>query len=244
MRIAGLLLLVSILLAMPVRGADDPSLAERMAMVGDIKRSAVRTERMTGIGEIDPRVLTAFAIVPRHIFVPPQLVPHAYADTPLPLGFGQNLTQPFVAALMTHLLGINPGDRVFETGTDTGYHAAILMELGARVFSVEIVAPLPAVAKRLVEIQGYGRITLRLGDGYYGWAEHAPYDAMLIKESSASVPAALLRQLKPGGRMVIPLGPPDGPQYLTLVRKDREGNIEQDAILPVGFAPFQGGDRI
>lgn len=219
--------------------------AERRAMVAAIQLHVTRSAEMTGVPRIDERVLAAFAKVPRHVFVPPPLVDYAYEDTPLPLGHGQNLTQPFLAALMTQVLEIKPGESVFETGTDTGYQAAILVELGARVYSMEIVEPLFDVAKRIfAQHQAYRAINLRLGDGYYGWSAHSPYDAMLIKESAAAVPPPLLAQLKPGGRMIIPLGPPSGPQFLTLVRKDANGAVRENKLLPVRFTPFQGGDRI
>ena len=144
---------------------------------------------------------------------------------------------------MTQALELKPGDRVFETGTDTGYQAAILAELGMRVFSVEIVEPLLNIAKRLLPALGYGNVALHLADGYNGWKENAPYDAMLIKESVVEIPGALWQQLKPGGRMVIPLGPADGPQMLTLAIKHPDGSSERIPLFSVRFAPFQGGSR-
>jgi protein-L-isoaspartate(D-aspartate) O-methyltransferase len=237
-----------LLAAWAAAGATDPAVADeaeraRRAMVALIDRVIEASAGETGIARIDPRVAAAMLKVPRHRFVPPPLEPFAYADTPLPLGHGQNLTQPFLAAFMTHVLEIKPGDKVFETGTDTGYHAAVLAEMGAEVYSVEIVEPLLKVARRLLPELGYDKVRLRGADGYNGWAEHAPYDAILVKESSVDIPPPLLRQLKPGGRMMIPLGPPDGQQFLTLVTKNPDGTVRQKRYFAVRFAPFQGGER-
>jgi len=244
MRVAGWVM--AVVLAACAVPAPAQSIAEGLArarMVELIERLTVLTGDETGIKKLDDRVLAAFRKVPRDAFVPPRLNAYAYADTPLPLGHGQNLAQPFIAALMTHLLELEPGDKVYETGTDTGYHAAILAELGAEVHSVEIVEPLLEVARRLLPELGYRTVRLRAADGYSGWTEHAPYDAILVKESALDVPPPLWRQLKPGGRMVIPLGPPDGPQYLTVVRKDADGKMRQRRFFAVRFAPFQGGER-
>ena len=218
--------------------------AARQEMVRQIEYATAIFGQVTGVPVIDRRVLEAYAKVPRHRFVPPALVPYAYNNMPLPLGFEQNLTQPSLLALMTQVLQLKPGDRVFETGTDTGYQAAILAELKAQVYSVEIVEPLLNIAKQLLPALGYGNVALQLGDGYHGWAEHGPYDAMLIKESVDDIPGGLWQQLKPGGRMVIPLGPRDGDQVLTLAIKGKDGRVERIPLLPVRFAPFQGGRRI
>ncbi|MCK6451728.1 MAG: protein-L-isoaspartate(D-aspartate) O-methyltransferase [Alphaproteobacteria bacterium] len=238
-------LIAAALLALPLpAGAQAPGNGEaRSRMVELIERLTELTSDTTGVDKLSERVVAAFRKVPRDAFVPPRLGAYAYADTPLPLGHGQNLAQPFIAALMTHLLDVKPGEKVFETGTDTGYHAAILSEMGVEVHSVEIVEPLLTVARRLLAELGYRGVRLRAADGYSGWPEHAPYDAILVKESSTEVPPPLWRQLKPGGRMVIPLGPPDGPQYLTVVRKEPDGTMRQKRYFPVRFAPFQGGER-
>ncbi len=216
----------------------------RHEMVRVIEYTTAVFGAVTGFPVIDRRVLDAFVKVPRHLFVPPSLVPFAYLNAPLPLGYEQNLTQPSLLALMTQALALKPGDRVFETGTDTGYQAAILAELGVQVFSVEIVEPLLGIAKQLLLALGYGNVALHLADGYNGWKENGPYDAMLIKESADEIPGALWQQLKPGGRMVIPLGRADGPQMLTLAIKRPDGSSERIPLLPVRFAPFQGGSRI
>lgn len=242
MRLAALplfLLLVSTAAAQPL-----DEVAARRAMVQQIERNTAELGSLTGYPLLSPRVLAAFAKVPRHHFVPPQWAELAYRDTPLPLGHGQNLTQPFLLALMTEALALKPGERVFETGTDTGYQAAILAELGVEVFSMEIVEPLLSIARKLLPALGYAQIRLQDGDGYYGWPENGPYDAMVIKESAIDIPGALWQQLKPGGRMVIPLGPPDDGQMLTLVIKQSDGRARRIPLMPVRFAPFQGGSRI
>ena len=235
-------LLLAGALAAPA-AAQQAEAIRRANMVAVIEVLFEATAEQTGMAALDARVAEAFRKVPRDRFLPPVLRELAYADTPLPLGHGQNLAQPYLAALMTQMLAPKPGEKVFETGTDVGYHAAILSELGAEVYSVEIVEPLLGVARKVLPALGYGRVRLKQGDGYLGWAEHAPYDAILVKESSLEIPPALLRQLKAGGRMVIPLGPPEGPQFLTLVEKQADGRLKQKRHLPVRFTPFQGGER-
>jgi protein-L-isoaspartate(D-aspartate) O-methyltransferase len=242
MRLAVLLLLL--LYASPAAAQPLDEAAARRAMVRQIERNTAELGPMTGFATISRPVLEAFGKVPRHHFVPPPLAEFAYRDTPLPLGHGQNLTQPYLLALMTEALALKPGDRVFETGTDTGYQAAILAELGVEVFSMEIVTPLLDIARKLLPALGYRQIRLQEGDGYYGWAENGPYDAMMIKEAATDVPGALWQQLKPGGRMVIPLGPPDDGQVLTLIIKQQDGRSQRIPLMPVRFAPFQGGSRI
>jgi protein-L-isoaspartate(D-aspartate) O-methyltransferase len=240
-----LLVVALVLLAAPTARAQELDFATaRQEMVRQIEHTAAALGPVTGYPAIDRRVLDAFEKVPRHRFVPPPFIPFAYMNIPLPLGYEQNLTQPFLLVLMTQALEVKPGDRVFETGTDTGYQAAILAELGAQVFSMEIVEPLFDIAKQLLLALGYGNVALQLGDGYHGWAENGPYDAMLIKESVVEIPGALWQQLKPGGRMVIPLGPPDGAQMLTLAIKHADGRSERIPLVSVRFAPFQGGSRI
>jgi protein-L-isoaspartate(D-aspartate) O-methyltransferase len=244
MRAAALLAFVLLaLLGSALFAQDDGTAERRRLLVEELEATGRLAGRVTGVAPFDPALLAAIDTVPRHRFVPPQIAEFAYDDRPLPLGHGQNLTQPFLMALMTQALELKPGERVFETGTDTGYQAAILAELGVDVFSVEIVEPLFRVAERLLREHGKGRVRLRLGDGFEGWPAHAPYDAMLIKESAREPPPPLLQQLKPGGRMVIPLGPADGEQHLTLIRKEADGTLRARRLMPVRFAPFQGGER-
>jgi len=228
----------------PLLAQDAPDFeTARARMVRVIQVEALLTSEITGIREIDARVLTAMGKVPRHEFVAEPFAPYAYEDTPLPIDFEQNLTQPFIAALMTHLLKIEPGDTVFETGTDSGYQAAVLSELGAHVYSVEVIEPLARSAAERLKRLDYRNVAVKADDGYYGWAEHGPYDAILIKEAVDHLPLPLVGQLKPGARMVLPLGPAAGAQELTLIEKDEEGKVRRTSVLPVRFAPLQGGDR-
>ena len=217
---------------------------ERQRMIRLIEAETRATEKVTGIDELDPEVLGAMARVPRHVFVPRVLVPYAYEPRPLPVAEDQNVAAPFLVALMTHLAEVKPGDRVFETGTGAGYHAAVLADMKAEVFSVEVIEPLARLAARRLGELGYHRVRIRPGDGYYGWVDEGPYDAIIVKEAVNHVPDPLLRQLKPGGRMVLPLGPPNGTQALTVVQKQDNGAILKRRILPVRFSPLQGGERL
>ena len=190
------------------------------------------------IGEpADPRVLKAMGAVPRHLFVPPGLRGEAYNDYPLSIGEGQTISQPSLVALMTHLLRPKPGDVILEVGTGSGYQAAILSSLVARVYSIEIVEPLAREANGRLEDLGYSNVTVRQGDGYAGWPAYAPFDGIIVTAGAERIPAPLLAQLKPGGRMVIPLGPSDD-QQLVLVAKGSEGRVSQEVLLPVRFVPF------
>lgn len=228
----------------PVFAQEAPDFdAARAQMVRVIQMEAFVTSEITGIHEIDARVLAAMGKIPRHEFVAEPLARYAYEDTPLPIDFEQNLTQPFIAALMTHLLQVEPGDIVFETGTDSGYQAALLAELGAHVYSVEVIEPLAYSAAERLKRLDYRDVAVKAGDGYYGWVEHGPYDAILVKEAVDHLPLPLVGQLKPGARMVVPIGPVEGAQELTLIEKDEQGKVRRKSVLPVRFAPLQGGDR-
>lgn len=226
----------------PVGEIDFPAM--RHALVDQIGKHARLTRDQTGIAAIDPAILEVMRIVPRHEFVPETLRRFAYLDVPLPVGHDQNIAQPFLIALMTHLARIGPGDVVFETGTGAGYHAAVLSKLARQVYSVEVVAPLADVAAARLRSLGYNNVEVRNSDGYYGWRERGPYDAMIIKEAIHHVPAPLLNQLKPGGRMVAPVGPLDGMQWLTVIEKGGDGRITEKRLIPVKFSPLQGGERI
>ena len=215
----------------------------RQTMVRLIEIDALATSDVTGVENIDPRVLKIMARVPRHLFVPQAFQSYAYNMHPLPLGYDQNIAAPFLVALMTHVAELGPDDVVFETGTGAGYHAAVLAELASKVFSVEVVEPLAEQAAERLADMGYGNVAVKAGDGYYGWAEHGPFDAIIVKEAVDHVPAPLLNQLKPGGRMVLPLGSQNGAQHLTVIRKSAEGRLDKTRILPVRFSPLQGGER-
>lgn len=216
---------------------------ERAEMVRHIELEALMISAETGIPELDPRVLDAMRQVPRDAFVPEELRTYAYRPHPLPVGYDQNLAAPLLAALMTHLAAVEDGDIAFETGTDVGYQAALLSELGAEVYSVEVVEPLADQAARTLKDLGYEHIFVQAGDGYFGWPERGPFDVMVIKEAIDHVPPPLLHQLKRGGRMVIPLGPARGPQYLTVVTRDEAGRVSERRVMPVRFSPLQGGER-
>ncbi len=245
MRTSRLVALLSFLWAAPAMAEEAPDFdAARARMVQVIQIQALITSEVTGIREIDTRVLAAMSRVPRHEFVPRPLARYAYEDTALPVDLDQNLAQPFIAALMTHLLQVESGDAVFETGTDTGYQAALLAELGAHVYSIEVIEPLAAAASERLKQLDYDGVAVKTGDGYYGWPEHGPYDGIMVKEAVDHVPAPLLAQLKPGGRMVVPLGPAGGEQALTLIEKGEDGKVHRASVLPVRFSPLQGGDRI
>jgi protein-L-isoaspartate(D-aspartate) O-methyltransferase len=223
--------------------AEANDLAARHEMVRIIELQVAMLSAETGIEQLDPRVLEAMRAVPRHAFVPEPLRAYAYGDHPLPVSPEQNIAAPLLVALMTHLAGVKSGDVVFETGTDVGYQAALLADLGAEVYSIEVVESLADQAGRLLKDLHYDNVHVQAGDGYFGWTAHAPYDAMIIKEAIDHVPPPLLGQLKRGGRMVMPLGPAGGPQYLTLIVKGADGKVREQRIMPVRFSPLQGGER-
>jgi protein-L-isoaspartate(D-aspartate) O-methyltransferase len=206
-------------------------------MVAVIDAYARLNSERLGRDRIDPRVLDAMRRVPRHEFVPRAVVPLAYADTPLPIGYGKTISQPFIVALMTDLLELDPRHRVLEVGTGLGYQAAVLAELANRVWSVEIVAELAAEGERRLAASGYEGVTCRLGDGAQGWPEEAPFDRIIVTAAPELIPTALLRQLRPGGRMIIPAGL-EGHQQLLLVEKDEAGRTHTREVLAVSFTPL------
>ena len=191
-----------------------------------------------GKESLDSRVREAMLRVPRHLFVPAQLAGIAYHDGPLPIGFDKTISQPFIAALMLDLLGVRPGDRVLEVGTGLGYQAALLAELGARVWSVEIVEEFASEAGMRLLALGYANVSVRVGDGSRGWAEHAPFDRILVTAASPEPPDPLLDQLSAGGRLVGPLGGKDV-QQLSVIDKGSEGEIEIREVLPVRFTQLE-----
>jgi len=223
---------------------DDAYTALRIELVEDVAQSIQRTRAETGVAALNERLLQAMRDVPRHKFVPPPLRAYAYFDVPLPVGHEQNISQPFLIALMIELADIKASDIVFETGTGAGYQAAILSKLAKQVFSVEVVAPLAKRAQTLIAEMGYENVEIRHADGFYGWRDRGPYDAMIIKEAINHLPGPLLNQLKPGGRLIAPIGPLDRGQMLTLVEKSETGAIKETPLIPVRFSPLQGGERI
>jgi len=191
-------------------------------------------------GVEDPTVLNAMRTVPRHAFVPQDLVENAYDDNPLPIGYGQTISQPYIVAWMTELLELQPGDKVLEIGTGSGYQAAVLAELGSvKVYSIEIIPELSERAESTLEKLGYTQVMIKQGDGYYGWAEFAPYDAIIVTAAPDHLPAPLAAQLSEGGRMVIPIGPPGFWQTLWKFVYV-EGELTAFNLGDVAFVPFTG----
>ena len=193
-----------------------------------------------GKAALDERVMAAMRRVPRHHFVPAQLAPYAYQDMPLPIGFDKTISQPFIVALMTDLLGPRRHESVLEIGTGLGYQAAILAELAGRVRSVEIVEEFAAQAEARLRRLGHADVDIRVGDGSRGWAEHAPFDKILVTAAAERTPPALIEQLKPGGRIVLPVGPAEA-QRLTVVEKDAGGAVESRVLIPVRFGQLETG---
>lgn len=229
-----LLLAAAIAAAVDAMAASDSEFAaRRRALVEEI--AAERYESPLGL---DRRVKDAMARVPRHLYVPPAMQPYAYENRPLPIGHGQTISQPYIVALMTDLLRLRKDDRVLEIGTGSGYQAAVLAELVRNVYTIEIVQPLAVESRERLTRLGYRNAVVRTGDGYKGWEEHAPFDAIMVTAGAREVPPPLLRHLKPGGRMVIPVGPAGMIQHLTLIEKQADGSIRSREVLPVRFVPF------
>ena len=191
-------------------------------------------------GVRDPRTLAAMRKVPRHLFVPPQMVHDAYSDHPLPIGHGQTISQPYIVAFMTEALGLRGGETVLEVGTGSGYQAAVLAEIAARVYTIEIVAPLAEESRERLARLGYGNVEVRAGDGYQGWPERAPFDAVIVTAAASRVPEPLKEQLKDGGRLVIPVG--DSAQELVVITR-RGTRYAEERVLPVRFVPMTGKVR-
>ncbi|MGD2128250.1 MAG: protein-L-isoaspartate(D-aspartate) O-methyltransferase [Lysobacterales bacterium] len=240
MRAGRLILAVLSLAIMPAIGLTAPDFtAQRKALVDEV-RAYARHEPPPGRAGISERVLKAMGEVRRHEFVPPESRPEAYANHPLPIGHGQTISQPYIVALMTDLLNPEPGDVVLEVGTGSGYQAAVLAKLVNHVYSIEIIEPLVEQGAARLGRLGYGNVTTKLGDGYYGWKEHAPFDAIVVTAAASHVPPPLIEQLKPGGRMVIPVGGRFLVQYLLLVEKTEAGEIITRQITAVRFVPLTG----
>lgn len=229
-----------LVLAAPATAAQDHARL-RAALVEEIRRDFALTAEETGRAELSERVAGALLRVPRHEFVPVARRDRAYDNAPLPIGHGQTISQPYIVALMTELVDPQPGDRVLEIGTGSGYQAAVLAELVAHVYTIEIIPPLGVSARQRLERLGYDNVTARVGDGYYGWPEHAPFDAIVVTAAAGHVPPPLVRQLAPGGRMVIPVGSQFLTQTLVLVEKNEAGTVSTRQLLPVRFVPLTGG---
>jgi protein-L-isoaspartate(D-aspartate) O-methyltransferase len=214
---------------LPDLQSRDPHATSRLEMVaGQIVARGVK----------DARVLAAMREVPRHEFVPPDVRANAYTDAPLPIGFGQTISQPYIVALMTELARPSATDSVLEVGTGSGYQAAVLSRLVASVRSIEIVEPLARTAEATLRRLGYANVQVRIGDGYQGWPEAAPFDIIIVTAAPDAVPTALVAQLKPGGRLVIPVGPVGGVQDLLVMDRDATGRTTTRSIIPVRFVPM------
>jgi protein-L-isoaspartate(D-aspartate) O-methyltransferase len=214
---------------------------QRTQMVREIEAEVSSTSRWIGKSELEKRVIQTMGSVPRHEFVPADMVRLAYQNEPLPIGFGQTISQPYIVALMTDLLEPHEDNVVLEIGTGCGYQTAVLSELVKQVYTIEVIRQLGEQAKERLTRLGYDNIRFRIGDGYGGWPEHAPFDAILVAAAAQSVPEQLLAQLKPGGRMAIPVGTLHTGQTLMGLRKDEQGLVRSREILPVAFVPLTGG---
>ena len=210
----------------------------REQMMEEIAEEAVATAAHTGRAVFGAEVMKIVGTVPRHEFVPVELQPYAYLNRPLPIGFEKTISQPYIVALMTDLLDLAPGHVVLEIGAGAGYQAAVAAQLARHVYSVEIIEELASGAERRLERLGYTNVDVRVGNGYYGWPEHGPYDAIVVTAACELIPPPLLAQLKPGGRMVIPTGIPSK-QALTLVERSRTGQLSTRDILPVRFSELE-----
>lgn len=219
---------------------SDDYQAQRARLLVQISQDVMDTRSYIGKSTLDERVMRTIGTVGRHRFVPADLQSQAYANRPLPIGSGQTISQPYIVALMTDLLELEAGDVVLEIGTGSGYQAAILSRLVRQVYSIEIIPKLAKSAAKRLQRLGFANIEVKNTDGYYGWQEHAPYDAIIVTAAISHIPPPLVRQLKPGGILIIPVGPAFQVQQLSLVKKDLEGELTTRQILPVRFVPFTG----
>ena len=223
-----------LLLALPALAQDFA--ARRADLVDEVRRYAGLSD-----GEsFSDDVLQSLNTIERHKFVPPAQVPYAYDNRPLRIGHGQTISQPYIVALMTELLDTKPDDVVLEVGTGSGYQAAILSPLVGHVYTIEIIEALAEQAGERLQRLGFENVTTRLGDGYFGWEEHAPFDSIIVTAAATHVPPPLIEQLKPGGRMVIPVGGRFTTQWLLLIEKSDDGGIVTRQIAPVIFVPLTG----
>ncbi len=215
---------------------------EQERLIAEIQEEMRQTASLTGCDALSDEVLQALRQVPREKFVPPGEEPFAYVNAPLPIGHGQTISQPYIVALMTEILQPRPTDVVLEVGTGSGYQAAVLSGLVAKVYSIETVETLADAARRRLADLGYANVEVRHGDGSRGWPEHAPFDKIIVTAAAPRIPGPLVFQLKPDGRMIIPVGLPYASQELMLVTKDDKGQVHERPILPVAFVPLTGRD--
>jgi protein-L-isoaspartate(D-aspartate) O-methyltransferase len=215
---------------------------QRRQLIAAIRATTDHVVAQVGKTALDERVLSAMAKIPRHEFVPIEIQPYAYVNTPLPIGFDKTISQPLIVAVMTDLLELKPDDVVLEIGTGLGYQAAMLAELAGRVYSVEIIDELAQQAMQRLKRQGYTNVEVRVGNGYSGWPEHAPFDKVIVTAAPDLIPPPLINQLKADGRMVMPVGLPDA-QQLIVVEKDWNGRVTTKEIMPVLFSWLEGSDQ-
>ena len=213
----------------------------RAALLEEIDAEMRETARWTGRGRLSPRVRTALAKVNRAAFTPPNRLADAWLNAPLPIGQGQTISQPFIVALMSELLDLQQSDKVLEVGTGSGYQAAVLAELAGEVYSIEVLPALAERAAKTLAEQGYANMRLRTGDGARGWAEEAPFDAIIVTAAALAIPPPLIEQLGVGGRLIAPIGPPHGDQELVLLHKQADGQPTERRVLSVAFVPLTGG---
>ncbi len=213
--------------------ADDDRAGDREAMV---------KEQIITRGVKDPTTLAAMRAVPRHLFVPASLAPRAYQDRPLPIGYGQTISQPAIVAFMTEIINPGPGRKILEIGTGSGYQAAVLAATGAQVYTIEIIPQLAASAAARLKKLGFGDVAVKTADGYYGWPEQAPFDAIIVTAAAEFIPPPLIEQLAEAGLMIIPVGSPYFVQTLMLVQK-QNGKVISNNLMPVRFVPFQRAEE-
>ncbi len=223
---------LALLLLFPFQGHSDDFEADREAMV----RTQIRAR-----GISDNATLDAMRAVPRHLYVPNVQRRNAYQDRPLPIGYGQTISQPYIVAYMTEIIEPQPSHKVLEIGTGSGYQAAVLAEIIDEVYTIEIIRPLGEQAEQKLNAQ-YDNVYVKIADGYYGWEEHGPFDAIVVTAAAEYIPPPLVEQLKEGGRMIIPVGSPFQMQQLMLVTKGEEGEISTRSLMPVRFVPFERED--
>jgi protein-L-isoaspartate(D-aspartate) O-methyltransferase len=238
----GLLIAVGLCLVATVNAcaSEHDMTAERQRLVEKIEAEVRMTAPELGFAKLDPRVADAMLRVPRHAFVPGAQRALAYANHPLPIGGGQTISQPYIVAIMSQLLEVGPGDRVFELGTGSGYQAAVLADMGVEVYSVEIVPELAERAVANLKAAGYPQVQVRAADGWLGWPEAAPFDGIILTAAAPTIPEQLIAQLKPGGRLVMPIGETHAVQQLAIFDKDEDGSLRRRDLLPVRFVPVTG----
>jgi len=221
-------------------GAVEDYQVLRERLVAEISQDVSNTRNYIGKSKLDERVMRVMGTVGRHRFVPPGMQSSAYENRPLPIGYGQTISQPYIVALMTDLLEPDATDVVLEVGTGSAYQAAVLSRLVSRVYSIEIIPQLAKSATKRLQRLGFENVEVKNADGYYGWKEHAPFDAIIVTAAASHIPPPLVQQLKPGGIMIIPVGTVFQTQQLTLVKKNLDGELTTKQVLPVMFVPFTG----